>query len=448
MVKLVAPHPVVASLLLAPLGTALAQEPSVEEVRQQLADLATALEFQGTMADTYRPVLEKANLAFDTVAKATNESDFWPQVPTTLEALTRIKTEAKYFVDESTPVDYVTHPLEVDEYLIANVDEWSHAVDVLGERLLDPFCDVVDGAPAPVKSDITADAAPGTVFKDNDLTPTLVVIPTGSYQAGSSDEEQANWRVPLEKQNFEKPQRTVTISKKLAFSRTEVSVGEFRKFIEATCYQPRGGARWWEPSNVDNFGFEVTLSWDSPGFPQNETQPVVAVTRQDIKAYTKWLSAVSGATYRLPNEDEWEWAARGGTQDIFFWGSTLLPDGSKYANTYDDAASDANHFRWPSNGLVDGFPHTAPVGSFLPNGYGLYDMTANAREFMADDWIENLGEAAHDGSIHAGPVPFPVFRGGAWNYNPRNLRINYRSAYFSSEISTNMFGIRLVRDLE
>ncbi|KAI9172683.1 Formylglycine-generating enzyme [Paramyrothecium foliicola] len=433
---------VACSVLLAP---GLVSAASVEEVRAKLAALAETLQWQGSMYPTYAPALDAAIQARDAIASV--DAGTYPQAAVALESLGRLITESKYFTDESSNPEYVPHPLESNEYLTANVDEWRYAVKVLSDRFEQPVCDILSNLPSPQAASIDASAVPGTEFRDSDLTPTMVVLPTGSYTAGSTPEEHARWRVPDDKKAFEYPQRTVTISKPLAFSRTEVTVGQFDTFVKSTCYQLRGGSRWWDPENPDFFGFNGALTYDQPGFPQTPDHPVVAVRRADAQAYARWLSAITGKTYRLPNEDEWEWAARGGTQTVFFWGNELKPNGSQYANTYDTAAHAANGFRWPSNNMTDGFPHTAPVGSFKPNGYGLYDVTANAREFMADDWIENLGPEAHDGSIHKGPAPFPVVRGGAWNYNPRNLRINYRSAYFSSEVATNMFGIRLVREL-
>ncbi|KEY70200.1 hypothetical protein S7711_03419 [Stachybotrys chartarum IBT 7711] len=441
-----AAHPVVRSMLLAPLGLALAASPSADDVRSDLLALADVLRWQGSMGATYGAILDQATDAYATVSSVSEDSSFAPQAQLVREKLELLLVESQHFVDEASDPEYVLDPLETPEYLTANVDEWSYAVAVMSENLEEPICEVVADA-APVRAlNITSATTAGTEFQDAETLPVMVIIPTGSYTAGATPEEHDLWGVPEEKRYFERPQRQVTISTPLAFSRTEVTVGQFREFIESTCYQTRGGARWWDIDAVDNFVFNAALTWDDPGFPQTDDHPVVAVTRYDAEAYAEWLSQITGATYRLPNEDEWEWAARGGTQDIFFWGDELL-DAVDYANTYDLTASRINQFRWPPINIDDHFPHTAPVASFQPNGYGLYDVTANAREFMADDWQGDLTNAASDGSRHVGPAPFPTVRGGAWNYNPRNLRLNYRSGYLSSEVATNMFGIRLVREL-
>lgn len=225
-----------------------------------------------------------------------------------------------------------------------------------------------------------------------------------------------------------------------------MTVAQFRRFIDDTGYEVRGGARWWDPADPTAMIFNAELDWTNPGFAQSDESPVVAVTRQDAEAYAGWLSETTGQAYRLPTEDEWEWAARGGTQTIFPWGNEIGAVG-RYVNSYDVTSLEFNAFGWGSTPVTDGFPYTAPVGSFEPNGFGLYDMIGNAREFTADDWIRDLRGASADGSAHDGQQPFPVLRGGAWNYQPQNLRVAYRSAYFSSEIATNMFGFRVVREL-
>ncbi|KAK7229378.1 hypothetical protein V2G26_001548 [Clonostachys chloroleuca] len=431
-------------VLAATLGAAAAA--TIREAQNDLGALADSLKFRGSVYATYSAVLPRAIQAYDTISALVNDTGLAPQAPTIRSSLARLITESSYFVTESLQPGFEPDPLESDSYLTASVTEWSYTVKVLSNNIATPVCDIRSNLPPAQACTISSDAAPGTEFRDNALTPRMIVIPTGSFTAGATDDEHVRWDIDEGKKPFEIPQRQVSISKKLAFSVTEVTVAEFDAFIQATCYQLRNGARWWNPQNVSQFVFNDALSYRNPGFPQGPDHPVVAITRYDAQAYAQWLSAITGAVYRLPNEDEWEWAARGGTQTTFFWGNDL-PPAAEYANTYDDTAAAVNRFRWPSNHLVDPFPYTAPVASFKPNGYGLYDVIGNAREFTADDWQKNLSTAARDGSIHKGPAPFPVVRGGAWNYNPDNLRINYRSGYLSSEVATNMFGIRVVRDL-
>ncbi|KAI6779359.1 uncharacterized protein J7T54_000457 [Emericellopsis cladophorae] len=422
---------------------AVAASSAVDGVRESLHALADTLSFQGNIYKTYSPVQDKAMEAFRAVDEASSEISP-SRLENVMQTLDRLLAECQLYVTESSDPNYVPGALETDEYLTNNVAEWKVAIEVMSENLEEPYGDVTAGQPLLGREKVTYDTEPGTIFSDGYNLPDMVVIPTGSCIAGATPEEHEEWNVDENRRAFEYPQRKIRISTPLAFSRTEVTVAQFASFIKHTGYRTRGGARWWDASG---FVFNPNLTWESPGFPQSPDYPVVAITRYEAQAYARWLSAITGAVYRLPNEDEWDFAARGGTNTTFFWGDTL-DLASEYANTYDNSSAEVNHFRWPSNKLWDGFPHTAPVASFKPNGYGLYDMTANAREFMADDWLPFLSSADSDGSIHKGPAPFPTVRGGAWNYNPKNLRISYRSAYTSSEVATNMFGIRLVRDLE
>ncbi|OAA53185.1 Sulphatase-modifying factor [Cordyceps fumosorosea ARSEF 2679] len=331
-------------------------------------------------------------------------------------------------------------------FLTGSVDEWRFTINEINKKLELPS---TYRAPQPGRSiarGINCQSAPGTEFRDAVQGPVMVVIPKGTFTAGSTPQEQQLWKVPQNRRNFELPQRKVSITTPLAFGKTEVTVNQFDTFVRESHYQLRGGARWWNPDNSTAMVFNEDLNYTNPGFTQTSDSPVVAIRRQDAEAYASWLSTMTGATYRLPTEDEWEWAARGGTQDVFFWGDAIEQVIS-YANSYDKMSLRVNRFHWNSTPADDGFAWTAPVASFQPNNFGLHDVTANAREFCADTWIQDLSGSANDGSVHNGTAPFPVVRGGAWNYQPQNLRINYRSAYFSSEVATNMFGFRLVREL-
>ena len=440
---------VLALASLSTIGLAKPAKSPLDQVRADLQILADKLGWQGSTHGTYFPVQQAALQAKSTLNAVTSGScnSLIPQLAEFNEALDRLLTESKWFVDLSSKPNYTQAALDATDYNTANVEEWSFAIKHIIKNLERPRCDIEATRPGNHKAkDISTKTAPGTEFQDIDIGPVMVVIPTGSYTAGASKQEHDKWRVPAERRGFEVPQRRVHIDYPLAFSRTEVTLAQFEKFIESTCYQTRGGARWWDKKNVTAFVFSPDLTYKDPGFPQTPDHPVVAITRADAKAYARWLSIITGAKYRLPTEDEWEWAARGGTQNVFFWGDTLEHIG-EYANHYDVTAQAANHVQSPRTNATDGFAYTAPVASFKPNGFGLYDVTANAREFMEDDWIENLGTSASDGSAHVGPAPFPEVRGGAWNYFYRNLRLNYRSAYLSSEVATNMFGIRLVREL-
>lgn len=436
--------------LLAGCGAPSDQETgALRDLRASLTDLSSALTWTVDGATTYRAVaptaadaLAKADAAVDAKATARAQS--------VREALDRLAVESRTLEQQITAPGWKAGAIDADMYLKANVAEWRFAVDLLAEHLTDAET-LRTPTPAPAQAtEVRATTAPGTEFQDADGAPTMVVIPTGSYTAGSTPEEHEKFGVPENRRDFELPQRIVNITEPFAMGRTEVTVGQFTEFVEQSGYQPRGGSRWWNPAHdpaTATMDFDPELSYRNPGFPQTDESPVVAVTRQDARAYAAWLSEKTGHTYRLPSEDEWEWAARGGATTTFFWGDDIERVG-EFANSFDESSKATNKFRWDATPAQDdGHPYLAPVAQFKPNGYGLFDVTGNAREFTADDWIRNLPTTPSSGATRDADAAFPVLRGGGWNYQSQNLRLDYRSAYLSSEVSTNMFGFRLLREL-
>ena len=127
------------------------------------------------------------------------------------------------------------------------------------------------------------------------------------------------------------------------------------------------GADWRHPRGPDSTSKEL------------EAHPVVHVAWEDVESYARW------AGKELPTEAEWERAARGGREGAeFVWGDELMPSGEHMANTWQGEFPLVNE-------RLDGFEWTAPVGSFPPNGYGLYDMAGNAWEWTCD-WYQEHGE--------------------------------------------------------
>ena len=133
--------------------------------------------------------------------------------------------------------------------------------------------------------------------------------------------------------------------------------------------------QWWK--------FVFSANWRHPYGPRagadsyiasHLDHPVVQISYEDALAYAHW------AGKELPTEAEWEFAARGGLENKeFAWGDDLIPDGKLMANTW--------HGMFPTqNTMIDGFARTSPVGSFPPNGYGLYDVIGNVWEWTCDYW--------------------------------------------------------------
>jgi formylglycine-generating enzyme required for sulfatase activity len=148
---------------------------------------------------------------------------------------------------------------------------------------------------------------------------------------------------------------------------------------------------------------------------QSDASPVVNVSWNDAMAFCYWLSQKEGKTYRLPTEGEWEYACRAGTTTRFYNGDDS--EGlTQIANVWDAAAK--AQFPAGLNQLAssDGWAFTSPSGQFRPNGFGLYDMTGNAREWCAD-WYDKNYYATSPERDPAGPASGTarVSRGGGWN---------------------------------
>ena len=174
-------------------------------------------------------------------------------------------------------------------------------------------------------------------------------------------------------------------------ARHEVTVGQFRKYIHDTGYRTDaekntgGHDGCYAKKGSDGWNWRSGYDWNSPGFKQQDNQPVVCVSWNDSQKYISWLNKKSGKHYRLATEAEWEYAARGGTETIRFWGDD--PDQAcKYANVADQTKSPRNTSWKPKHECNDGYWFTAPVGHYRPNPFGLYDMLGNVLEWTNDKY--------------------------------------------------------------
>lgn len=172
--------------------------------------------------------------------------------------------------------------------------------------------------------------------------------------------------------------------------------------------------------------------------------PVVNVSWEDAVAFAGWLSATSGAKYRLPTEAEWEYAARAGTTDSRFWGNN--PDlACTYANVADLSAK-AKRPKWTAFLCNDGYLVAAPVGTYGPNGFGLHDILGNVWEWCEDVYSsEAYGRLPKNNPVYQGPGEYRVMRGGGWSNGPLGIRSSHRVG-LSPEFGHHALGLRLVRE--
>ncbi len=255
------------------------------------------------------------------------------------------------------------------------------------------------------------------------LRPYMIEVPAGSFQMGC----QIGWDDALGGcRRNEKPAHNVTI-KKFALAKYETTVGQFKLFVKETRYlttaekQSRG-------CTIQNKDEEWIVSrehnWKKPGFKQTDKHPVVCISWNDAHAYIDWLSKTTAQTYRLPTEEEWEYAARSGKATAFFWGES---PNRHFAN-----------FRGIEG--EDTWEHTAPVGLFGGNWFDLYDMSGNAWEWVEDCWHENYKNECKNQQLR-------TRRGGGWDNNPLNIRSAYRNKGGKADRSY-LYGFRVAHDLK
>jgi formylglycine-generating enzyme len=261
----------------------------------------------------------------------------------------------------------------------------------------------------------------------------MVLIPGGSFDMGTDD------GMP-----FEGPVHRVTV-KLFCMDEREVTVAEFSRFVEATHYLTEAEKYGWsvvfdvktgEWSRVDG------ANWRHPegsGTTTQRDEPVVQISWNDANAYAKW------AGKRLPTEAEWEFAARGGLiGKTYAWGDDLRPGGKPVANWWQGVFPDRNTGE-------DGFLGRAKVGSFSPNGYGLFDMAGNVWEWTSAWYSEDYYSKSPSQDPKGPPSGEErVIRGGSWMC-AENFCSNYRVAarsHSSPDTGLNNLGFRCVKDVD
>jgi formylglycine-generating enzyme required for sulfatase activity len=268
-------------------------------------------------------------------------------------------------------------------------------------------------------------------FQDCDTCPLMVALPAGVFQMGSPESEAG-------RDVDEAPRIDVAVAA-FAIGQTEVTRTHWAEFERDSGHRAASGCLTWDGDGYVNARH---LGWRYPGFPQSDEHPVVCVNWHDAHAYAQWMSRKTGHLYRLPLEYEWEYAARAGTQSPYPWG-TSASDVCNYANGA-DAALTMKHSNWPTQTCHDGFAFTSPVGSFVPNAWGLYDMHGNVMEWVQDCWGTQIVIPG------TGTAPLncrsQVIRGGGWDLSVNFLRSAFRGKAPPLNQGTST-GFRLVRKM-
>lgn len=196
-----------------------------------------------------------------------------------------------------------------------------------------------------------------------------------------------------------------------------ITNAQFMRYVTETGNRPSPGA-WGFDIEDGTYKEMEDLCWDRTPWPWRDDNPVVCVSWNDATGFCKWLRQKTGLDFGLPSESQFEFAARGGTDTVFFWGDDPA-GGEEFLNGADEMGAPnggAWHNPFP---FKSGFKWVAPVGSFKPNPFGLYDILGNVLEHCEDTWHGSYENARADGSawIDDGGSN-RVNRGGSWSCGP------------------------------
>ena len=319
----------------------------------------------------------------------------------------------------------------------------------------------------------------------SDVALEIVYIPPGEFLMGSTDEEK-KWAVGQDggalfssgdgvREGYEGEPRPMRVKEGFWMGRTEVTVGQFRRFADETGYvtdaEKPGGTTMvfdhdWQPNHTHSGRLphpwvdRDDKSWRDPnhGVDEQDDFPVVCVSYNDMLAFCAWLTEreqaagrlPAGLVYRLPTEAEWEYACRGGrTDSSYFWWGSNLEDAQGRLNISAIDLLPGKDYVWPGAKLPwsDGYAMVSPVdcyGERGRNGFGLADMCGGVWEFVIDHFDPAGGhEDVHYEDPAHKTVSRPVCRGGNFYDVPGNARCAVRLGIGSPTYSDSRDGFRI-----
>lgn len=275
--------------------------------------------------------------------------------------------------------------------------------------------------------------------------PRMVVIPVGSFLMGSPENESG-------RRSNEGPQFRVRFDHGFALAETEVTVAQYRHFVEATGHRTQAERQRRSTIYDERSGSmrEVrNINWrhDEAGESAGDDNPVVHVAWADAAAYAAWLAQETGQAYRLPSEAEFEYALRAGSGGRYPWGAGAPP--RPLANVSSQGDKSPSNRTWTNAfpGDSDGWFGIAPVASFPRNDFGLHDLPGNVSEWVEDCWHSSYLRAPSDGSAWVNPgCGRRVVRGASWASGPEQVRSAYR-LNVAAETTNPRIGFRVARSL-
>jgi len=245
--------------------------------------------------------------------------------------------------------------------------------------------------------------------------PEMIEIPFGEIMLGSGLDEA--------ERRFDESERRISIDDGICFSKFPITNKQYNAYRLASAKEAE------EIAGLEEELYEL---------------PVVNVSYYDAVGYVAWLSKETGDRYRLPSEDEWEYAARGGTNTAFYCGGSITTEQANFNGTYEYNSETGSVMK--KEGLYR--KSILSVGQFEENAFGLFDMCGNIWEWTCSKWKRlsqthtNLAEQQESfkSSIRM------VTKGGAWNSGPGMLRSAYRGQY-PAHFKLSVLGFRIVKDM-
>jgi len=291
---------------------------------------------------------------------------------------------------------------------------------------------------------------PGQVIRDDLLksggkAPEIVIVPAGNFLMGSREGSEN-----------EQPKHRVIIERGFGLGVREVTVEEFRLFIERTGYRTtaeRAGKSSIYNEAAGRLNSRDGVSWknDYTGKAAEPEMPVIHVTAHDADAYVQWLANETGKHYRLPSEAEFEYVARAGGNSTYWWGEGSPTQPVENLTGERDKSPGKREWTTFFKKYGDGHWGPAPAGSIshedLSHWMGVQDIAGNVSEWTGDCWHQNYVKAPVDGSAWFNPgCSQRVVRGGYWASAPEQSRAAYRIPV-NADRHGPVIGFRVARDL-
>ncbi len=301
--------------------------------------------------------------------------------------------------------------------------------------------------PLQVLRDADNDLPPGNL-RDCAICPELRIIPAGRFTMGADADlvNELPWTRHIEGLRilWESPEKRIRFAKPFALGTFEVTRDQYAEFVKATDRKTNPNCVVWA-GDWDRSANGKT--WADPGIPQTADHPVVCVSKKDAEAYAAWLTEITGRAYALPTEAQWEYALRAGGTSTYPWGEDGL-EVCTYGNVADATLSAAHPAR-ASQSCDDSYLYTAPAGMHQPNPWGLYDMTGNVWEWVADCWTPNHDALPDDGGpVTTGFCDESPLRGGAYGTGPLFTRSSTRGGPDHHDVRQSWIGFRVAAEVE